>query len=252
MRALILAAGMGTRLMPLTAERPKCLVPLLGKPLLEYQLAALKRAGVSEVGVVGGYAAEKLNAYDVTHFTNPRFASTNMVASLLCAAPFLDGKQPLLVVYGDVVFEQRMIHPLLSADHCASLAVNTEWLALWQRRMADPLSDAETLKVDKDGFLVELGNKAKSLAEIQGQYTGLFSFSAEAAGQLGRIYQGLPATKEKMFMTAFLQHLVDSGWKIKTYPVAGGWLEVDTNEDLACYEGLAKSGALNRYWNPKA
>ena len=97
MKALILAAGRGSRLRELTDDRPKCLVSLAGRPLLRWQHDALCAAGAKDVLVVRGYLAERLvpeaaglpsGAFATVD--NPRWAQCNMLASLLCAAPWLD------------------------------------------------------------------------------------------------------------------------------------------------------------------
>ena len=91
MRAIILAAGEGTRLRPHTLDRPKCLVPLAGRPLLAWQADALRRAGVSDITVVTGYRADQVAALGFATVHNDRFRETNMVASLMCARALLDG-----------------------------------------------------------------------------------------------------------------------------------------------------------------
>ena len=85
MKALILAAGEGTRLRPYTADRPKCLVEVAGRSLLDRQLDVLGAAGVAPVVVVGGYRAEMLPRPGIEVLLNPRYATTNMVTTLFCA-----------------------------------------------------------------------------------------------------------------------------------------------------------------------
>ena len=85
MKAIILAAGRGSRMKDLTDERPKCLVELRGKPLLEWQLEALREAGINEIAIVTGYKRELLVNRGLTEFHNPRWAETQMVSSLACA-----------------------------------------------------------------------------------------------------------------------------------------------------------------------
>ena len=81
MRAVILAAGRGSRMGPFGDDRPKCLIELAGKPLIERQIAALLRGGVEEIGVVRGYRAEMIKYPNVSYFANQRWAETNMVMS---------------------------------------------------------------------------------------------------------------------------------------------------------------------------
>src|SRR5262249_61394707 len=86
MRAIILAAGRGSRLGPLGDGRPKCLVELSGKPLVERQVAALRGGGVSEIGIVRGYRLQMIQLPGGVYFENPRWSETNMVSSLCAAA----------------------------------------------------------------------------------------------------------------------------------------------------------------------
>lgn len=248
MRCVILAAGQGTRLLPHTADRPKCLVRLAGRPLLARQLDVLRRVGVEEVTVVGGYLGSQLRAFAPQVLLNPEFATTNMVASLMCAAALLDGGDDVLVTYGDIVYEPRVAHALLASTASLATTIDIEWRRLWEMRSDDLLADAETLRLDKAGNVVELGERPFSLADIEGQYMGLLRIGATLAPRLVDAYRELRAADAAragaMYMTAFLQHLIASGHTLQAVPVSGGWLEVDSTRDLETYEMLARTGRL--------
>ena len=253
MRAVILAAGEGTRLRPHTLERPKCLVPLAGRPLLEWQLAALAAAGIDDVTVVTGYRAEMIEALGCETRHNERYDRTNMVASLMCAADRLDGGDDVLIGYGDLVYEPGVVQRL--AEHPGPMAITVDhgWRRLWELRMDDPLGDAETLLLD-DGLVTELGRTPESYDQIQGQYMGLIGVRAAFAPELVATYEGLdPAgpyegrDRDNMYMTSFIQHLIDTGTPVAAVVVDGGWLEVDTTDDLALYDALHAEGRLGEY-----
>ena len=89
-RALILAAGEGTRLRPYTLDKPQCLVPLLGRSLLERQATILRRTGISDIQVAAGYRAEQIECLGFEVSINARFNSTNMVATLFSALAFIN------------------------------------------------------------------------------------------------------------------------------------------------------------------
>src|SRR5437879_5073240 len=159
MHAIILAAGRGSRLGALGDGRPKCLVELSGKPLVERQVAALGRCGVSEIGIVRGYRAHMIQLPGVTYFENPRWSETNMVASLCAAAPWLrDG--PVVVSYADIFFRHELVRALVDAQDDLAITYDPDWRTLWTRRFAEPLSDAETFRADASGRLIEIGGKA--------------------------------------------------------------------------------------------
>ncbi|HEX9595966.1 MAG TPA: NTP transferase domain-containing protein, partial [Anaerolineales bacterium] len=112
--AIILAAGVGSRLAPLTERIPKCLVPVAGKPILLHQIEAFQQCGVKNILVVAGYLAEEVkNALNgsATVLVNSEFRSTNNMYSLGLAAPLVDG--PSLLVNGDVMFDSSILEDLL-------------------------------------------------------------------------------------------------------------------------------------------
>lgn len=244
MRAIILAAGQGTRLKPLTNKVPKCLVLFNGIPILDHILLALRKADVTDITVVTGYRAESIIARGIPTRYNPDYASTNMVYSLFCAEDLMEGDD-VLVVYGDIVFRPALVRALCEDEASIAVAVNTRWRELWKLRMSDPLIDAETLKLDADGNIVELGKKACSYAEIQGQYTGLIRIASKVLPQVRAFYHGLDQTRlydgkdfRNMFMTSFLQEIIDNLMPIHAVLVDGGWIEIDSVKDLSAYERL--------------
>lgn len=251
MKAIILAAGQGSRLMPLTQDRPKCLVPLRGVPLLEYQLEVFRDLGVDDVVVVTGYRAESLGAYGLRRVNNPDFMTTNMVHSLFCAESEMD--QDIILSYGDIIYEARVLAALLETPGNIAVAVDKGWQSLWQLRMENVLTDAETMKLNEKGQITELGKKPKTLADIQGQYIGLIRLSRGILPEVRRFYHSLDKkalydgkTFPQMYMTSFLQLLADKGWPLQAAFIQNGWLEVDTVRDLETYQRLpAKTPFFN-------
>lgn len=255
---LILAAGEGSRLRPLTNDRPKGLVPLLGRPLVLRQIDTLHAAGINDIGIATGYRADKFEELSYPIFHNEHFSSTNMVESLFIARPFLEqAPDDLLISYGDIVYQQSNLQSLLRASGDIAVMVDDGWHDLWSARNEDPLIDAETLKLGKHGEIVELGKKPRVLEEIQGQYTGLIKIPHERIAQLIQFYDELERGAsyngrnfEQMYMTDFLQLLIDAGWNVQAAHVENGWLEVDTVEDLQLYERLQAEDKLRALWSP--
>lgn len=252
-RALLLAAGQGTRLAPLTNDRPKCLVQLAGRTLLDRARDSLAAAGITDLWVVAGHRADLISAAGYRTVINDRFDRTNMVASLFAARHLIDGGRDLLVVYGDIVFEPRVVRAVAGSEALLAIAINGDWQALWSARMDDPLADAETLKV-RGGLVTEIGKKPRALSDIEGQYMGLIRLRADAALEFCRAYDEMDRHAlydgvgfEQLYMTSFLQALIDAGWPVAAVEVNGGWLEVDTVQDLRLYEDLAARGVLDRY-----
>jgi choline kinase len=258
-RAVILAAGEGTRLRPLTERMPKALVTLNGKPLLTRQLEVLHRAGVREVSLVAGHCADAFGASGLPIFLNPRYAETNMVASLRCARSLFKGDDDVLVAYGDIVYEPRVLNAVLNTSAPLGVAVDLGWRDLWRLRMDDPLADAETMKLDPEGYIYELGRKPHSLADIEGQYLGLFKVDRTFAPLFFEHYEQWPQDQpfegrpiDRIFMTSYLQHQIDHGVKARAATFHHGWLEVDSLQDLRAYEDAQAAGRLAAIYNGEA
>ncbi|WP_439856378.1 NTP transferase domain-containing protein [Pseudomonas yamanorum] len=254
MRVIILAAGQGTRLRPLTNDKPKCLVELNGRPLLHRQLDILRAAGLTEIALVGGYRADCLEGQGVEVLYNHHFATTNMVSTLFCAQEWMVDGEDLLIAYGDIVYELSVLESLLSTDAPLAVSVDREWRRFWEVRMENPLSDAETLKLNGENYITELGKKPESYSEVQGQYMGLIKVRGDCVKAFREAWQNLDRTIlrddkdfDNMYMTTFLQHLIDTGWTARAAFTDNGWLEVDTVEDLNQYHDLLRSGRLDTF-----
>lgn len=244
MRAIILAAGEGRRLRPLTLDRPKCLVEYGGKPILDYQLETMKTCGLSDILMIKGYCADSLKRPGVKEVINPRFDSTNMVYTFFCAEPYFD--EEIVMSYGDIIYGRDILEPLLQAKDDFAVAVSMNWRELWSKRMPDPLADAETMKMSPQGNIIELGKKPKSYSEIEGQYMGLWKAKPKMMQEIKKIYHSLDKNAiydgksyENMYMTSFIQILIDRGFPVKAVKVTGDWLEVDQAEDLKVASSFA-------------
>ena len=238
MKGVILAAGRGSRMSDLTADRPKCFVSLLGTTLFERQLAALRAGGIAEIAVVTGYRAEAFAAFGVPTFHNPRWAETNMVVSLQAAAAWLRGGETL-VSYSDIVYTPETVRRLVDADEELAIAYDPNFLELWRRRFADPAADAESFRIDESGAVVEIGRKLPRLDDVEGQYMGLLKFRPAAWERVEGVLAAMNAReRDRLEMTALLARLVARGARVAGVPVAGPWGEVDSAGDLALYEEI--------------
>lgn len=249
-RAIILAAGFGSRLMPLTASSPKGMVPLCGVPLLMRQISVLRAADIHDITMVGGYHEEALYGLGYPVVRNAEYATTNMLESLMRARHVLNGSADVLMCYGDIVYESRVLETVLNTHADIAITADVGWEKLWSARMENYLSDVETFKM-RDGKIIELGKKPKELKEVEAQYIGLVKFSAAAQSRVLAFYDALDRNAtydgknfDNMYMTSFLQGMIDAGFDVRPALIQNGWLEVDTLEDHARYEALQREGRL--------
>jgi len=245
MRAVILAAGRGSRMGALGRDRPKCLVELEGRPLLDRQIAALRRGGVDEIALVRGYRAELLNYPNLSYFENARWAETNMVMSLAAAAPWLRAG-PVIVSYADIFYRSELVRGLADAPGSIVLSYDRAWRGLWTRRFADPLSDAETFRIDAAGKLLEIGGKTTKIEDIEGQYMGLLKFTPTAWNTVECLLATLEKPiRDRLDMTGLLRRLlVGRAVSIGTFGTDGQWGEIDNPGDVELYQAMVRGGEL--------
>lgn len=255
MKVIILAAGQGTRLRPLTDDRPKCMVEVNGKSIIERQLATMRSCGIKDedITIIAGYCNEvlknKFKDSAINFIVNEEFETTNMVCSLMCARSLMESEEDIIISYGDIIYGEPVFQKILAAEDDMSVIVDDGWYDYWSERCENPLDDAETLMFDADNYLTEIGQKTTELAKVQSQYIGLMRFKGEGlkavldlsaeAERRSEHGEGLWRTNRnyaKMYMTDLLQGLIDEGHKLRAVHINRGWFEIDDCDDLKVVE----------------
>lgn len=237
MKGIILAAGEGKRLRPLTNNFPKCMVEFKKKQIIDYVLEAFREAGINDIYLVKGYKAEVLKKKHTKEFLNKDYDKSNMVTSLFCTHDIWD--DDLIISYSDIIYNSGVLKLLKKSNEKVSVVINKNWKELWLKRMNNPLNDAETLKLNKKNFIIEIGKKPKNYSEINGQYTGIIKIKKEILPKIKSFYFSLDQKKifdgqsfDNMYMTSFLQLIINNISPVKAVFIDGGWLEIDTLQDL--------------------
>ena len=235
MIAVVLAAGISSRLRPLTNEIPKSLLHVGEIPLLQRILLSLQRNKIRECVIVTGYLKEKIETFvqslalplSVRFVENPLFATTGNNYSLWTTQPYVNGHD-LLMMDADIVFDSRLLSLLLDSPHGNGLIL----------RKTGHLGEEEIkVEVDHAGVVNHLGKEIDHAAAA-GESLGIEKFSAPATHVLFRILNRRKALNE--FYEASFQEMIDEGIKIHAVDSAGfPCLEIDTFEDLAAANALA-------------
>lgn len=241
MKAIILAAGEGTRLKKYTKDLPKGMLYYNEKSLIEHQIDLLRSNGVDDIIVVRGFKEEKIDFEGITYFTNKIWNSTNMVESLMCAESVLN--EDCIITYADIVYTDELLRSVLKSNNDFNIAIDVDWKNYWQIRYDKIDFDTESLKLDGDNNIISLGIADPPLEEIDGRYVGLMKFSHAGMEIIKDIYKEV---KDKFwdvpwqqsqkpfrqaYMTDLIQELIDRKHIVSSVIVKGGWMEFDTNED---------------------
>ena len=252
MKALILAAGQGTRLKKYTENLPKGMLSFMGKTIIERQIEVYRKCGINDIIIVKGFAADKIDYEGVTYYTNEDYENTNMVESLMCAKAEFD--EDMIVSYSDILFEESMLRQMMCSKADFAVAVDDDWKSYWQMRYGRVDFDTESLSLDENNNITELGLENPRLEDIDARYVGLLKFSKDGLAHMVTIldeayeeYKDKPWQQSgksirKAYMTDLLNAVIESGKEVKAERFENGWIEFDTNED---YENACRWGDDN-------
>lgn len=241
MRAIIIGAGRGARLMPTTADTPKCFAEVGGSRLLDWTLRAFAENGIERIGFIGGYQIDKVRRDypQLTFRHNSDWKRNNILESLFYAEDLMD--EPFICCYSDTLFTPEVVSRLLEGDDDISLVVDTDWLSRYTHRSEHPSDDAEKMTV-ADGVVTRI-HRAISESDAHGEYIGVARFSVAGAERLkrnyhrcreqhaGRAFREAPVF-EKAYLIHLLQEMIESGERMAHVDTPGGYIEVDTQQDF--------------------
>jgi len=227
-KAVILAAGRGKRISAHMNDKPKPLIPIFGKPLIEYPLEALKENGIEKCVIVVGYKAEKIREYlgngekyglKIEYVYNPEFDDGNGV-SLYYARQLLDENEPFLVLMADHLVDSEIVRRALqSIENKPLLCID------YSPKYSPQLKDATRVLVNTEGYIQDIG---KELTEWNGVDTGVFILDK-------RIFEAIEKVKGKTraSLSKCIKRMISDGVKLWACDVSGlFWLDIDLPEDL--------------------
>lgn len=250
MRGIIIGAGRGRRLMPLTDDVPKCYAEIGGRRILDWCVEALEAAGVRDIVFVGGYRIERVRA-DYPGFRychNAAWEQNNILASLFHAEGEMDGG--FVSSYADILYTPSAVQRLVASPADIALLVDTDWRPRYRPRTKHPETDGEKVRL-AGGRVTEI-NRAIPPDEAPAEFTGVAKFSPAGARTLIEHYRRARARSEgkpfraatvfaKAYMIDLLQQMLEDGVSMDAVETRGGYFEIDTTQDY----GLAQRG-----WNP--
>lgn len=256
MIGIIIAAGLGTRMRELTKNKPKCLLEINGKSLLEWNNQNLLNIGCKEVYVITGYKKEKIINLGYKTIFNKNFKDNNVLHSLMTAEKLFDNE--LIISYADIYLEDFIYEELVNIKKNIVISADKDWQEYYKNRVGVPISQSENLTLNNKGYVFEIGKQVKVEREKKYfEFTGLLKMSREGSNifkksfsQLNKIYK-----KNDFFLhgkswyksdISDLLHFMIKNNISNIYPhiISKGWAEFDTKEDYLRLESIKKSQKL--------
>ena len=239
MKAIILAAGLGSRLRHLTLDRPKAMLEIDGRSLMDRQLDTFRSLGIDDITVVTGHRADRFELDGVKTRHNDDYPNNNILLSLMYARDQL--VDDVIVSYSDIVYERSIVEALLEAVGDIVAVCDADWEDSYVGRTEHPVEQAENVVI-ADGLVRRIG-KHLAADEADGEFIGLLrlsragadalrdTFDDVAPGHAGRPFQSAQRF-EISYLTDMLQELIDRGHDVRPLMIHGGWREIDTIEDF--------------------
>jgi choline kinase len=240
LKGILIAAGRGRRLMPLTEDVPKCYATIGGRRILDWCVDALGHAGCDDIVFVGGYRMGRVQAdYPRFRFVhNVEWERNNILLSLFAAEREMAGG--FVASYADILYTPEATARLVRHPGDIVLLVDTEWRARYRPRTQHPESDGEKVRLYRDR-VTEIGRRIPA-PEAPAEFTGVAKFTAAGARVLaehfhrarvrfdGRPFRGA-AVFARAYLVDLLQAMLEAGVALHAVETPGGYFEVDTTED---------------------
>ena len=239
-KAIIIAAGLGSRLKSYTEDLPKCMLNFGDKTLLERQLEAYRNCGINNISVIRGYKKEKINYEDLRYYENPDFENNNILNSLFYAEEELNGN--VIVAYSDILFEASVVRRLLESQADISIVVDIDWRGYYDGRKEHPIEEAENVIFNANNEVLKIGKILTEKDDVHGEFIGMLKFTPRGAEifkkhfhRAKEIYWDKPyqraAIFQKAYITDIIQDMADLGVPVHCVIIERGWKEIDTVED---------------------
>ena len=244
MRPIIIGAGRGSRLRHRTDEIPKTLVPVMGRPMLEWILEALAAGGFARKDVVfiGGYRIDEVRSRypELTYVENRDWERNNILLSLMHARAFM--KDGFVSTYADIVYRGACVREVMASPGDMVLVGDTAWRRRYVARTEHPETDAEKMRCQGDR-VAELSRTIEP-EKASGEFIGVTRFSADGARELGEAFDRAARdfagktfregrTFEKAYLIDLFQRMIEDGSDFRWVTTDGGYMELDTLQDLS-------------------
>lgn len=246
--AIIIAAGFEKELLPLIEDRPKSMLDIKGRSILDRQIEALNTCNIKDISVVRGYKREMIDLPNLRYYDNEDYEQNFELYSLFEAEKEMNRR--FVFLYSDIIFDKSILEKLLQSQGDFVLVVDRAWgdtvpRAATNRDLVitdEPISDGQRfLPGSRESRIHKVGQNLDQEA-AHGEFIGMAMFSAKGAEilkqvykEVGEKYKGQPfqdaESLKKASFTDIIQELIDRNYAVTCCEIYKGWLEIDTFED---------------------
>ena len=241
MKAIILAAGMGTRIRSVTKDIPKCLVEISNETLLNRQIRILRSLKIKDIYVITGHKSSKIKSKFIRKIYNRKYKVSEQLESLFCAKKIIN--EEVLIIFGDIIYDKKIIIDILKSTlRDITIAVDTNFKKRYTDRIDHPFDQADKVSISRNNKLLDIGKKI-SLKKTNGEFLGIFTLTQEGFKKINKLYQSLfeQDLTKSMQIHNFLQIIIKN--KIADISICktfNNYMEIDTYNDMQIAKKIFK------------
>lgn len=240
MKAIIISAGSASRLGELTKEKPKGLLDINGKTILDRQISLFRKNGIDEIIIITE-PHKNFGIENVSYINDEHYEQHDVLGSLMTAKDEIKGR--VLTSYSDILFEESILQQLLEFSGDIGIPVDLDWEKSYEGRTEHPKSEADNVLI-KNKKIIRIQKEIEKMAvdEVMGEFLGPMILSEKGSEIFVENYLKLQQTHhgpfhkapslKKAYLTDMLQELIDLGYNVNPIIINGKWCEIDTPQDL--------------------
>ena len=246
MKAIIIAAGTGTRLGKKESNLPKALLKVNGQTILSRQISILKKMGIEEIIVITGSYNQKFPSMGITYVNDLDHNEHDILGSLLVAKNYI--QDDVIITYSDILFDETILAQIIQQKCDIGIAIDMNWKEAYQSRTLHPLTEAENVLLSDNKNILKIQKNIKSHEGRVGEFLGFVKLSSHGSKIITNKFEYLLANHtgtfhnatslKKAYTTDFIQELVNSKIIVTPIFISGKWCEIDTSQDLEIAEKM--------------
>lgn len=227
MKAIIIAAGKGSRIPKVSKKKPKCFIKINNVAIIDRQINLLKKNKIKNIFVITGYKANYFNKKKYTCIKNKNYSKNEQMASLMYAQKEFD--DDIIVLFSDIIYDEIFLNNLIKfKKDNITLVCQKNWREKYKLRIDHPLNQADKVKIVKNR-IVMIGKQINE-KEANSEFIGMFFIPKKYCKKFINYYKKCKLPN-KLQIHNFFSHFIDDNGIIKALNIKGNFMEIDTFND---------------------
>ena len=230
MKSIIIAAGLGTRIPEFSKKKPKSLIKINRKTLLKRQIDLMIKNKITEISIVKGFKANKINFKKIKYFYNKNYKKNEQLDSLFTAKKFLN--DDVLITFSDIIYDDVILKKIIKSKHNFTIAIQKNWKKKYKKRFDHPISQADKVFI-QNNKIKDIG-KNLSNNKTNGEFLGIFKINKKVCNIFLEEYNKLKTAQKtnKFQIHDFFRYLIKKNINIEPTYISGKYMEIDTYNDF--------------------